>query len=46
MKISEPLEFDKSENIETITIKLNNWIEKEIIKYPEQWIWSHNRWKI
>ena len=46
MKIGRPFEFDDSENLESITIKLNNWIEGKIIKHPEQWIWSHNRWKI
>ena len=24
---------------------LNSIIEKWIIKYPEQWIWIHDRWK-
>ncbi len=46
MKINRPLNFDENENLESITSKLNKWIEKEIVKHPEQWIWSHNRWKI
>ena len=25
--------------------KLNNVLEKMIIKNPTQWIWTHNRWK-
>ena len=41
----EPIEFNDSEDIESITIKLNNWLEKKISLYPEQWIWTHNRWK-
>ena len=28
-----------------ITIQINQIIEKMIIKNPDQWIWSHNRWK-
>ena len=26
-------------------LKINQIIEKMIIKNPKQWIWSHNRWK-
>ena len=37
--------FDKNENIETITEKLNIWLEKKIMRSPDQWIWTHNRWK-
>ena len=28
-----------------LTEKLNNVIEKMIIRNPEQWIWTHDRWK-
>ena len=42
-KILLKSEFEK---IDTITIHLNQWLEKEITKHPDQWIWSHNRWKI
>ena len=28
-----------------LTKKLNEIIEKMIVKNPNQWIWSHNRWK-
>ena len=31
--------------IEEITDELNIELEKMIIQNPEQWIWSHNRWK-
>ena len=41
----EQLNFDKNENIETITEKLNIWLEKKITSNPDQWIWTHNRWK-
>ena len=45
MKISRPIKFDKNETIESITNQLNNWLEKMISINPNQWIWSHNRWK-
>ena len=28
-----------------LTEKLNDVLEKMIIKNPNQWIWTHNRWK-
>ena len=39
------MEFDKNDNIEMITIKLNKILEEMILKNPEQWIWTHDRWK-
>ncbi len=27
------------------TLQLNRILEKEILKYPGQWIWAHRRWK-
>ena len=32
-------------NFQTSEIKINQIIEKMIVKNPTQWIWSHNRWK-
>ena len=43
--IKKPLVFSKEHSIIEITEKLNEILEKMIIKNPEQWIWSHNRWK-
>jgi len=43
--IHEPINFSDYETIESITANLNNLLEKMILKNPEQWIWSHNRWK-
>ena len=37
--------FAENASIESITESLNNWLEEKIIKNPDQWIWSHNRWK-
>ena len=39
------LNFNKDQNIENITKKLNQWLEQKIIQNPDQWIWTHNRWK-
>ena len=43
--IKNPIIFDNEETIQNITDKLNLVLEKMIIHKPEQWIWSHNRWK-
>ena len=45
LTIDEPLEFSNDETIQSITLSLNSVLEKLILKNPEQWIWSHNRWK-
>ena len=43
--IKHPILFPKEKSIENITDELNLELEKLILKKPEQWIWSHNRWK-
>ena len=43
--IKKPINFRKDSSIKNITDELNLVLEKMIIKKPEQWIWSHNRWK-
>ena len=45
LTIHEPLEYSNEETIESITLSLNNLLEEMVLKNPEQWIWSHNRWK-
>ena len=45
IKIYNALNFNKDDSIEIITLKLNKVLEKMIITNPEQWIWTHNRWK-
>jgi KDO2-lipid IV(A) lauroyltransferase len=45
LTVHEPLEYSNNDSIETITLSLNSILEKMILKNPEQWIWSHNRWK-
>jgi len=43
--ISKPIKYSNISTVESITLDLNKIIEKMILKNPEQWIWSHNRWK-
>ena len=45
LTIHKPLSYSNKDTIEIITGDLNNLLEKMILKNPEQWIWSHNRWK-
>ena len=45
LEVLDPINFSENEKIETITDKLNKILEKMIIKNPDQWIWTHNRWK-
>ena len=49
MTIHEPYEIQKTDNenedLKKITLQINKFMEKIIIKNPKQWIWSHNRWK-
>ena len=45
MTVSRPIIFEKESTIEEITLKLNKWLEKMILINPDQWIWSHDRWK-
>ena len=43
--IKKPVQFDNQFTIEDITLKLNEILEEMILKNPDQWIWSHDRWK-
>ncbi|MBA1339893.1 MAG: KDO2-lipid IV(A) lauroyltransferase [Pelagibacterales bacterium] len=45
IKINKPINFNQDESIENITQYLNNTLESMILKNPEQWILTHNRWK-
>lgn len=40
----EPTE-DKESDIKTYTTLLMKQLEDYMLKYPEQWLWIHNRWK-
>ena len=43
--INKPITFSNETSIKNITDELNQILEEMIINKPEQWIWSHNRWK-
>jgi len=43
--INKPIKFSDSSSIEVITNDLNKILEKMILENPEQWIWTHDRWK-
>ena len=45
LTIHKQIEFKIDDTIENITLKLNIFLEEMIRKNPDQWIWSHNRWK-
>ena len=45
IKINQPINFAEDASAQNITDELNQILEKMIYKKPEQWIWSHNRWK-
>ena len=45
MTVNNPINFAEGDSIDDITENLNGIIEKMIIKNPNNWIWSHNRWK-
>ena len=45
MKIYKPISPFNFDNKIQLSEKLNEIIENMIIKNPNQWIWTHNRWK-
>ena len=45
MKIYEPIKSSDFKNKSEVSEKLNNIIENMIVKNPNQWIWTHDRWK-
>ena len=45
MYINKPIFFDENKSLEEITDELNKILEEMILKNPDQWIWSHDRWK-
>jgi len=45
IEIFDAQEFSKNETVEMITNKLNNILEDMIKRNPNQWIWTHDRWK-
>jgi Kdo2-lipid IVA lauroyltransferase/acyltransferase len=45
LQVYNSIEFSKDASLESITSDLNKVLEGMIIKNPEQWIWTHSRWK-
>ena len=45
LTVYKPLEYSSNDSVDSITLNLNFLLEKMILKNPDQWIWSHNRWK-
>ena len=44
--IEDPIFCNKLDDIKNITLKLNKWLENKILLCPDQWIWTHNKWKL
>ena len=45
LSVEHPIKFDDKLSIKEISLKLNKILEKMILENPEQWIWTHDRWK-
>ena len=45
MKVFNPIDISGFNNKLEITKKLNHILEEMITKNPNQWIWTHDRWK-
>ena len=45
MHISKPIKVNTKKTTQEITLFLNTVLEKMILKNPDQWIWTHDRWK-
>ena len=45
MKVFNPIDIADFNNKLEITKKLNHVLEEMITKNPNQWIWTHDRWK-
>ncbi len=45
MEIYKPIDFSNNKDKLFITNELNKILENMIIKNPNQWIWTHDRWK-
>ncbi len=52
IEVKEPVEYkaeeieDEDEKIKRITQRYNDILEEVIRRYPSQWFWMHNRWRL
>ncbi len=46
MYVSKPIKISRSRSMSEITKHLNDILEKMILKNIDQWIWTHDRWKL
>jgi KDO2-lipid IV(A) lauroyltransferase len=44
--IYPPNSGDTEQDIQTMTQKYAEYLEARVRKYPEQWMWTHRRWKV
>jgi len=44
--IIEPALCPSDESVEGRTLQYNQWLEGVITQFPDQWMWTHNRWKV
>jgi KDO2-lipid IV(A) lauroyltransferase len=44
--VCDTLEINTNDNQYSITRKINQILEKMILDNPDQWIWTHDRWRI
>ena len=45
ISFDEPITMNGNGDDSSVSLRLNQWLEKKIRKNPSQWIWSHDRWK-
>ena len=45
MYVSQPIVINSEKSNEEISAHLNKILEKMILKNPDQWIWTHDRWR-
>ncbi|MBK7140564.1 MAG: lysophospholipid acyltransferase family protein [bacterium] len=44
--IYPPNSGDEEKDIETMLVAYARFVEKWVRKYPDQWMWTHRRWKL
>ncbi len=45
LSFEKPIKFNNESSIQEITSELNKVLEKMVLNNPNQWIFTHNRWK-